>query len=76
MGVIWAQLIIKDVKYGPHPFLVPLRNKKTMKNYDGVFIGDCGLKNGMNIIDNGYISFKNYRIKKEMALDKLSGVDG
>lgn len=30
MGVIWAQLILDGKKYGPHPFVVPLRDLKTM----------------------------------------------
>ncbi len=30
MSVIWAQLILDGKKYGPHPFVVPLRDPKTM----------------------------------------------
>lgn len=30
MSVIWAQLIIDGNKHGPHPFIVPLRDSKTM----------------------------------------------
>jgi acyl-CoA oxidase len=61
-GVIWAQLIIKGKKYGVHPFIVPLRDRKTMSIYDGVTIGDSGSKIGLHLIDNGYIGFKNYKI--------------
>lgn len=75
MAVIWAQLIIKGQKYGIHPFVVPIRDKKTMKTFDGVLIGDCGSKFGLHGIDNGYIGFVNYRIPKENLLDRVSGVD-
>ena len=61
-ALLWAQLVIKGKKYGVHPFVVPLRDRKTMKVYDGVIIGDCGSKFGMHGIDNGFIGFVNYRI--------------
>jgi acyl-CoA oxidase len=32
-GVIWAQLVIKGKKYGMHPFIAPLRDRKTMEIY-------------------------------------------
>ena len=73
--MVWAQLIIKGEKYGIHPFVVPLRDRKTMKVYDGVLIGDCGSKFGMHGIDNGFIGFVNYRIPKDNLLDRISGVD-
>ena len=75
MSVIWAQLLIDGVEYGPQPFIVPLRDPKTHMVYPGVTIGDCGFKNGANNIDNGYILFDNYRIPKDYGLDRISGVD-
>ena len=75
MSVIWAQLIIKGEKYGPHPFIVPIRDKKTHEPFKGVRIGDCGHKVGNNIIDNGHLMFDNYRIPKSYALDRISGID-
>lgn len=30
MSVIWAQLIVDGKNCGPHPFIVPIRDKKTM----------------------------------------------
>lgn len=38
-------------------------------------IGDCGHKNGVNGIDNGYIILDHVRIPKAYALDEISGVD-
>lgn len=75
MSVIWAQLIIDGKKYGPHPFIVPIRDPKTHLPFKGVTIGDCGPKNGSDNIDNGYVLFDNYRIPQDYGLDRLSGVD-
>lgn len=75
MSVIWAQLILDGKKYGPHPFLVPIRDPKTMELLPGVTIGDCGHKNGVNNIDNGYIILDHVRIPKSYALDAISGVN-
>lgn len=75
MSVIWAQLILDGKKYGPHPFVVPLRNPKTMQLLPGVTVGDCGHKNGVNNIDNGYIILDHVRIPRQYALDGISGVN-
>ena len=75
MSVIWAQLVIDGKKYGPHPFIVPIRDPKTHLPFKGVTIGDCGPKNGSDNIDNGYVLFNNYRIPQDYGLDRLSGVD-
>lgn len=73
--MIWAQLVIKGKRYGIHPFVVPLRDRKTMKAFSGVLVGDCGSKFGLHGIDNGYIGFVNYKIPFENLLDRVSGVD-
>jgi len=75
MAVIWAQLVINGQKNGVHPFVVPIRDRTTMKTYPGVFIGDCGSKFGNHGIDNGFIGFKNYKIPFDNILDRVSGVD-
>ena len=75
MSVIWAQLMIDGKSYGPHPFIVPLRDPKTHQLLEGVVIGDCGPKNGCNNIDNGFIMFTNHRIPKGYMLNKLSSID-
>ena len=75
MALIWAQLIIKGKRHGVHPFFVPIRDRKTLLPFDGVRIGDCGSKIGLQLIDNGYIGFDNYKISAENILDRVSGVD-
>lgn len=58
-----------------HAYVVPIRDPETHEPYPGVTIGDCGHKNGLNAIDNGFIMFDRYRIPKENQLNRLSGVD-
>ena len=59
MAIFWAQLIVNGKSYGPHPFVLPLRCKKTHKLFAGITIGDLGPKNGHNNVDNGYIILDN-----------------
>ena len=74
-SVIWAQICVKGKKYGPQPFIVPIRDPKTHQVYKGIKIGDCGHKNGSNNIDNGFLLFDNYKIPKDYCLNKISGID-
>jgi acyl-CoA oxidase len=75
MSVIWAQVIMNGVSEGPHPFIVPIRGKKTHKVLPGITIGDCGPKNGGNGIDNGYIILENVQVPVENLLGKFGWID-
>jgi len=74
-SVIWAQLYIENKCHGVHAFVVPLRDRKTLKTLPGVLIGDCGHKSGLNGVDNGFLLFEHVRIPKDNLLDRISGVD-
>ncbi|XP_013194627.2 peroxisomal acyl-coenzyme A oxidase 3 [Amyelois transitella] len=74
-AIIYARLISKGKDHGLHTFVVPLRDPKTLKPYPGVIVGDIGEKIGLNGVDNGFVIFNNYHLPKEVALDKLGGVD-
>jgi acyl-CoA oxidase len=39
-----AQLILNGKSYGPHPFVVQVRDLKTHEPLDGVYVGDIGPK--------------------------------
>mmetsp|Transcript_4284 Transcript_4284/g.4943 ORF Transcript_4284/g.4943 Transcript_4284/m.4943 type:complete len:521 (+) Transcript_4284:498-2060(+) len=75
MIVIFAQLILDNENHGVHVFLVPVRQRETHDIYEGITIGDCGDKIGLQGIDNGWIKFTNYRIGKEMLLNKFADVN-
>jgi acyl-CoA oxidase len=70
----WAQLIVDGVDMGPHAFVVPLRDRKTHIPLNGVTVGDCGMKEGHEGIDNGFILFDNVRIPKDNFLNRLSDI--
>ncbi len=71
---VFAQLYIDGKGYGPHAFLVQLRSKVTHQPLPGIILGDCGLKNGHDGIDNGFIIFDNHRIPRENLLNRFSNV--
>lgn len=73
-SAIFAQLYVDGVCHGPHAFLVPIRNKDTHLPNHGVTLGDCGKKEGLDGIDNGFIIFNNFRIPKENMLNRFSNI--
>ncbi|TDW51935.1 acyl-coenzyme A oxidase [Flavobacterium sp. 270] len=74
MATVFAKLVIDDHDYGVNAFIVPLRD--TNGNVlDGVTIGDCGHKMGLNGVDNGTISFDQVKIPKENMLDRFASVN-
>ena len=54
IAVVFAQMYIKEVCYGLHAFLVPIRHPETHQLYPGLTIKDVGIKIGLNGVDNGY----------------------
>lgn len=49
-AVVMAQLVIKGKAYGPHPFIVPVRDLKTHEPLENVHVGDIGPKFGFNTV--------------------------
>jgi acyl-CoA oxidase len=74
MATVFAKLIIGETDYGVNAFIVPLRDA-TSKILEGVTIGDCGLKMGLNGVDNGTIRFDNVVIPKENMLDRFASIN-
>lgn len=72
-SMVFAQLITKGVDYGVHVFIVDIRDD----NHDpfpGVEIGDIGLKNGADGVDNGWMMFDNYKIPRTKLLNRYADV--
>ncbi len=74
MATVFAQLIIEGKNYGVNAFIVPIRNA-AYETLRGVVIGDCGLKMGLNGVDNGTIRFDQVSIPKENMLDRFASVN-
>ena len=72
--VIWAQLLIDDKWFGVHAFVAWIRDKKLWELLPGVIIGDCGLKQGVHGIDNGFLVFENFWIPSSALLDRFCKV--
>ena len=73
-AIVFAQLVVNEQEKGIHAFVVDIRNKETHEVLEGVTIGDCGKKAGLDNIDNGFILFTNYRVPYNSLLDSLSFV--
>jgi acyl-CoA oxidase len=74
MATVFAKLIIDQTDYGVNAFIVPIRDKNN-NPLPNVEINDCGLKMGLNGVDNGTLSFHNTVIPKENMLDKFASVN-
>jgi acyl-CoA oxidase len=70
-----AQLVIAGKPYGPHPFVVQIRDLKTHEPLENVHVGDIGPKFGYNTMDNGFLLFNNYKVPHISMLARFSKVD-
>lgn len=71
-----AQLHIKGKNYGPHLFIVQLRDRQHHKPMPGLTIGEIGPKahGAMAALDNGFISFDHVRIPRSQMLNRFAQV--
>ena len=72
-ATVFAQLAIGDDEFGVHAFIVPLRDE-TGTTLSGVTIKDCGVKVGLNGVDNGAIQFDRVRVPRDNLLDRFGQV--
>jgi acyl-CoA oxidase len=73
MAVVFAQLVTDTARHGVHAFVVPIRSDDGTL-LPGVAIEDCGLKVGLNGVDNGRIAFDQVRIPRDHLLDRFGSV--
>lgn len=73
MSICFANLIVDEVDYGVHLFLVPLRDENHHL-MPGITVRDCGDKMSLDGIDNGMITYRNVRIPRDYLLDKITQV--
>ncbi|KIW13147.1 hypothetical protein PV08_08334 [Exophiala spinifera] len=74
-AVVMAQLYIGGKNYGPHPFVVQIRDLKTHEPLPNIHVGDIGPKFGYNTMDNGFLLFKEVKIPHINMLARFSRID-
>lgn len=75
MACVMAQLIINGKPYGPHPFIVPIRDLNSHQLLPNVYAGDIGPKVGYNTMDNGYLLFNKVKVPHDAMMARFSAVD-
>ncbi|MDT4891324.1 MAG: acyl-CoA oxidase, partial [Pseudonocardiales bacterium] len=74
IAAVFAQLVTGGEVQGVHAFLVPIRDDSG-RPMPSVTIEDCGLKAGLNGVDNGRLSFDHVRIPRDNLLNRYGDVD-
>lgn len=78
-AVVIAQLMLPDPateghkfkSFGPHPFIVQVRDMNTHKPLDGIVVGDIGPKYGYASMDNAYMLMSKFRFVNHTFSDRL-----
>ncbi|MBN1205442.1 MAG: acyl-CoA dehydrogenase family protein [Myxococcaceae bacterium] len=73
MATVFAQLEVKGERHGVHALLVPLRDEQG-RLLPGIRVEDCGVKMGLNGVDNGRLWFDRVRVPRENLLDRFAQV--
>jgi acyl-CoA oxidase len=73
MAAVFAQLVTDGTGHGVHAFLVPVRDEDGAA-LPGVTITDCGVKAGLNGVDNGRLVFDRVRVPREALLNRFGDV--
>lgn len=73
--ILIARLTIENVDYGPHAFIVQIRNFRSHKVVDGAFIGEIGPKMGLLSSDHGFARYEFLALPKTALLNRFCNID-
>lgn len=69
-ALLYTQLIVGGKSHGVHPIWVQIRDAEH-NPLPGVEVGDIGPKLGYASKDNGFLSFKDYRVSADSLLQRF-----
>lgn len=72
--ICMARLITQGKDYGPHGFIVQIRDLETHLPLPGIQVGDIGPKLGFNSVDNGWLRFDHVAVPRDAMLMRFSQV--
>ena len=73
MGVVIADLRMEGKSYGPHPFVMQMRDESG-RLMPGIRIEDMGGKTVANDLDNARVWFDHVRLPKSALLNRFADV--
>jgi len=73
-ALVMANLKIKGISYGMHPFIVQIRDLTTHQPLPGITVGDIGPRLTLEVNDHGFLYLQNVRIPRENLLCKNAEV--
>ena len=77
LGVVIADLRVRGVSRGPHPFLMRLRDGPNGRLLPGIRVADMGTKTVANDLDNARVWFDGVRLPRRALLSRFADiVDG
>jgi acyl-CoA oxidase len=74
MAAVFCQLATRGTVHGVHAVLVPIRDEQG-NPCPGVTIEDCGVKAGLNGVDNGRLTFDHVRVPRTNLLNRYGDID-
>ena len=74
-AVVFARCIVDENDYGVQAFMVQIRSLDDHSALPGVEVGELGTKLGYNSMDNGFLSFSNFRIPRTNLLSRFVNID-
>lgn len=74
-AMVMAQLIIAGKSYGPHSFMVQVRDLQSRDTLPNVHMGDVGPKFGYNTMDTGFLLLNRLRVPHGNMLSRYAYVN-